>query len=106
VRTVADFKRILTSNPFLKTRNEDPARLYVTFLYRPASQEEWGSLTKPANTADEFAVGEQEVYLFCPTGYGTTKLNNTFFEQKLKISATTRNWNTVNALYTLAQERE
>ena len=103
IRRVEDFRRILDSNPFLTARVEGSARLYVTFLYRQPTQAEWGSLKPPANTQDEFAFGEQEVYLFCPGGYGTTKLNNTFFEKKMGIPTTTRNWNTVNALYALAE---
>ncbi len=51
---------------------------------------------------DEFSVSRQEIFLFCPDGYGRTKLNNTFFERKLKISATTRNWKTVEALHEIA----
>ena len=31
-------------------------------------------------------------------------MNNNFFEQKLKVKATTRNWKTVNKLYELAKE--
>jgi uncharacterized protein (DUF1697 family) len=42
------------------------------------------------------------VYLHCPNGYGTTKINNSFFEKRLKVDATTRNWNTVNKLAELA----
>jgi uncharacterized protein (DUF1697 family) len=37
-------------------------------------------------------------YLYCPNGYGRTKLNNTFFEKKLGVGATTRNWRTVTTL--------
>jgi uncharacterized protein (DUF1697 family) len=54
---------------------------------------------------DEFIIHGKEVYLFCPNGYGKTKFSNTFFENKLNISATTRNWKTVNALYELAERR-
>ncbi len=43
----------------------------------------------------------REVYLHCPNGYGTTKINNTFFEKRLNTVATTRNWNTVNKLAAL-----
>lgn len=39
------------------------------------------------------------MYLFCPNGYGRTKLSNAFFERKLKVPATTRNWKTVTALH-------
>ena len=47
---------------------------------------------------DEFAVVGREVFVHCPNGYGTTKLNNTFFEKRLGVAATTRNWRTVQTL--------
>src|ERR1700740_1199955 len=57
-----------------------------------------------AYASDEFIVVGKTVYLFCPNGYGNTKLNNTFFENKLKVTATTRNWKTINELVTIAAE--
>jgi uncharacterized protein (DUF1697 family) len=54
---------------------------------------------------DEFIIRDKEVYLFCPNGYGKTKFSNTFFEKKLNVSATTRNWKTVNALFEIAERR-
>lgn len=45
--------------------------------------------------SDEFILAGNVAYLFCPNGYGRTKLNNSFFEHKLNVSATTRNWKTV-----------
>ncbi len=36
-----------------------------------------------------------------PNGYGETKLSNNFFEEELKVTATTRNWRTVNALLSM-----
>ncbi len=106
VRHAADFRRILDNNPFLKGRNESPALLHVTFLYSIPSRSQWDQLKPPEGTnRDEFFPGVQEVFLFCPDGYGRTKLSNTFFERKLGMPATTRNWNTVGALYKMAAER-
>ena len=48
---------------------------------------------------DKFVVQGKEIFLYCPAGYGNTKLTNTFLEKKLKVTATTRNWRTVNELY-------
>jgi len=101
-----DFQRIIDRNPFLGDRNEDPAKLHVTFLYRRPDESEWRNLSIPDDEADEFSVGEQEIFLFCPNGYGRTKFSNNFFERKLKVPATTRNWKTVTALAKLATETE
>ncbi len=105
VRDADYFKRVIDNNPFFTKRHEDPARLHVTFLYKIPGQSDMAQLATPKDETDEFSLGEKEIYLFCPNGYGRTKLSNTFFEKKLKIPATTRNWNTVNALFNLAITR-
>jgi uncharacterized protein (DUF1697 family) len=46
----------------------------------------------------------KEIYLYLPEGYGGTKLNNNFFEKKLGLNATTRNWKTVNKLLEIAEK--
>ena len=106
MRDNRDFQRIIEHNAFLSDRNEDPAKLHVTFLYRRPGESERRDLIVPSDQADEFIVGEQEIFLFCPNGYGRTKFSNNFFERKLKVSATTRNWKTVTVLAKLATETE
>ena len=105
VRGIAEFERIITSNPFLTARNEDPAKLHVTFLYRPLAESTLGNVLSPNTDGDEFFVGDQEIFLFCPNGYGRTKLSNNYFERKLKVAATTRNWQTVLALLKIAKDQ-
>ena len=98
LRTQADFQRILTGNPFINPRGEDIEKLYVTFCASPPTAQALQNLTVPTGSADEFQALGIEIYLFCPGGYGRTRLSNNFFESKLNISATTRNWKTVQAL--------
>jgi uncharacterized protein (DUF1697 family) len=104
IRQAHELQRILAGNPFLNDRNEDPSKLYVTFLYQPPPEDGWRKLTPPSGTPDEFAPGKMAIYLLCPNGYGKTKLSNSFFERKLGLPTTTRNWNTVNALYKMTVE--
>jgi uncharacterized protein (DUF1697 family) len=104
IRQTDEIQRILRCNPFLTDRNEDPSKLHVTFYYQSPAETLLAKLTAPGGTTDEFALAEMAVYLFCPNGYGKTKLSNSFFERKLGIPLTTRNWNTVNALYKMAVE--
>ena len=99
IRQAQELKRILAGNPFLNNRNEDPSKLHVTFLYQSPPETAWSKLIPPGGTTDEFAIGELVIYLFCPNGYAKTRLSNSFFERKLGMPVTTRNCNTVNALY-------
>jgi uncharacterized protein (DUF1697 family) len=103
IREPKDFEQIIASNPFLK-RNEDPSKLHVTFLDDSLLGSALSNLAMPNKEGDEFFAGDKGIYLFCPNGYGRTKLSNAFFERKLKVAATTRNWKTVNALYKIALE--
>ncbi len=105
VLDAADLKQTFIANPFLTGRSEDPAKLYVTFLADSPLPEALDNFVPPANTSDEFYIDGDRIYLFCPNGYGRTKLSNAFFERKLKVPATTRNWKTVSALYDMAINR-
>jgi uncharacterized protein (DUF1697 family) len=78
----------------------DPRTLHVTFL---ATAPDPGRVEALQSRADEFGDDRFEVvgasvYLHCPSGYGRTTLNNTFVERALGVTATTRNWRTVQAL--------
>jgi len=100
-----DFRRLIESKPFAKERSENPARVMVTFLYEHPEQAKLDNLNVPENEICEFVIGEQEIYLHCPDGYGRSKLSNNYFEKKLDVIATTRNWKSVNALYDMVNER-
>jgi len=52
---------------------------------------------------EEFVLKGNIIYLYSPQGYGKAKMNNNFFENKLKVTATTRNWKTVNKLLEMAK---
>lgn len=92
---------IQENNPFLKRKEIDLKMLYVTFLAEEPEKENIDKINSAQYLPDEFIMDKMAVYLYCPGGYGNTKLNNNFFENKLKVTATTRNWNTVNKLVEL-----
>ena len=100
VRTLKEMKQVVVANPFLKQKGIDLEKLHVTFL---ADTPKDASPAKGANGPDSFTLIGREVYVHCPEGYGNTKLNNTFFEKQFKVSATTRNWRTVNELVRIGE---
>jgi uncharacterized protein (DUF1697 family) len=102
IRSVDEMKAVIRANPFLKAESPVPGKLYVTFLKEKPLLADIEKINHFDFLPDKFCIIEREVYLDCAGGYGTTKLSNTFFENKLKVKATTRNWNTVNKLLELA----
>ncbi len=95
-------EKIKTNNPFIKDTDKDVAFLYVTFLAEVLTEFDEESIIEKKHSDEEIAFTTNAVYLYCPNGYGKTKLNNNFLEKKLKVQATTRNWKTVNELLKLA----
>ncbi len=99
IRTKAELAKVIAANPFAGV---DLAKVHVTFLANKPEAALVRALADHESPPDEFRVAGREVYLHCPGGYGNTKLNNSFWERRLKVGATTRNWNTVTKLLELA----
>jgi uncharacterized protein (DUF1697 family) len=102
IRTLAEMKKTLSLNPFLNKKGIDTERLYVTFLVETPKQADRKSIERFDCSPDKFIIIDKEVFLQCPLGYGKSKISNNLFENKLKVTATTRNWKTVNTLVELA----
>lgn len=91
-RTAAQFKDTMKKNPFV--RAEKP-RLYFSLL---ASQPEPGLVKELLSTdfsPDKIRVVADIIYTLYDTKYSDSRFNNNFFECKLNIAATTRNFNTM-----------
>jgi uncharacterized protein (DUF1697 family) len=102
IRSRSEMEEILANNPFLKEKDINPDWLHVTFLSGSPRQSDREAVSKYDFSPDRFYLVRNEAYLYCPQGYGNTKISNLFFENRLKVSATTRNWKTVLKLVDLA----
>ena len=102
IRSVQALKNAISNNPFLNKSNVDVEKLHVTFLAEIPSPSALEAISKFNYPPDEFIIVGKDIYLHCPINYGETKLSNSFFENKLKVKATTRNWKTTNKLLELA----
>ena len=95
-------ENVLENNPWKK--ETDTAKLYFTFLVEEPIQENIVKIKKEKYLPDEFSINKKVIYVNVPNGYGRTKLNNNFFENKLKVQATTRNWKTLNKILVIINE--
>jgi uncharacterized protein (DUF1697 family) len=98
---------VASGNP-LAGEGVDDKTLHVTFLSAPVPAAAFAGLPLPAQPGERAVLAADGplagrlVYLRLPHGYGRTKLNNAYFERRLKTPATTRNWRTVLALVELS----
>lgn len=103
VLTIDRLREIVDNNPFLKDSSKDIAFLHATFLASQPLSYNQKDIEDKKQDGEDIVFTDNVVYLYCPNGYGRTKLTNNFLETKLKVSATTRNWKTTNELLTIAQ---
>ena len=102
IRSVEEIKNILKKNPFLKKEGAQIENLCVTFLSEVPSEENLEKIKTCDYSPDLFQIIEDNTFLFIEGKYHKSKLTNNFFEKKLKVSATTRNWKTVLKLLELS----
>ncbi len=98
----SEFNHTLIRNPFVTLSEIDPKFLHVTFLSSLPKEEniqKLGTFLGP----ERFILSERAIYLYLPLGSAKTKLTNTFFESKLKLKATTRNWKSCCELSRMAE---
>ncbi|MEC4007011.1 DUF1697 domain-containing protein [Myroides odoratimimus] len=92
--------RIIKDNPF--TTEENLNRLYINFLESVPHLDGTNMLIGKKADTELLQVTESAVYLVANIGYGKTKITNTLIENKLKVTATTRNYKTCLQIKALA----
>ena len=97
VLSFEDLKNAHTNNPF-PTPKLETTSLHLTILQSTPDSKLVETITDFDAGTDRFIIKDQFVYLCCEGKYHKSKLTNNFFEKKLKVPATTRNWRTVGKL--------
>ncbi|NQX82978.1 MAG: DUF1697 domain-containing protein [Flavobacteriaceae bacterium] len=102
VITADELKIFVEENPFYKLEVSDITKLHLTFLKEKPSEESVLNIETYNCKPDEFVIKDSSAYIYCEEKYHKSKLVNSFFEKKLKMSTTTRNWKTVLKLLELS----
>jgi uncharacterized protein (DUF1697 family) len=105
LRTAEEWEEVINNIPYPPDVVNDEKSIYITFLEEAPTAEQALQLDPAPYSPEQFMIRHRDVYLYLPRGYGRTRLNNNFFEKKLGITATTRNWKTTNKLLELARQR-
>ncbi len=103
VRTTKEWAQSVKQNPFYKD-GVDISHLHLTFLSEAPKEEEKQNAESYNYEPDKFVIQGKDVFIYCEGKYHKSKLTNNFFEKKLKVNATTRNWKTVLKLLELCHK--
>ena len=104
VRTRAQLAAVAKRNPHAKLATE-PKRYQVTFLSKKLPAKVVRELEQAAAPDERVVVAGREVYAWHPKTIARSKLWSKLAGQGLGVTATSRNWTTVEALLELASGR-
>ena len=98
-RTHEQLKRVMEDNPFPSSA---ASRTYFSLFSAPAAAHLTEELARLEFSPDSVRINQDVLYTLYATKHSDSKFNNNFFERKLKVSATTRNFNTMSRLVALS----
>lgn len=93
-----DLEECLKNNPYLKTKDVDTKKLYVAFVSNTLKTESIHELKMSQVKPDEASIDGNKIFIKYAVGAGKTRLDQKYIEKKLNLTATIRNWNTVQQL--------
>jgi uncharacterized protein (DUF1697 family) len=104
IRTPEELRKIISNNPFLCEDNFDPSRNAVMFLSENPMEAQINKVINIDYTPDKFKITGSEIFIYCPNGFGKTKLYTNFFEKKMGVTGTARNLKTIDTILDLAKK--
>lgn len=96
-RTIDEWKKAIENNPYSVDNHK-----IISFTFLSEETKETSIAVNITND-DVYTIVNDMVYMYCPDGFGRTKLTNNLFEKKLKVTATSRNYRTTMKLLELAK---
>lgn len=98
-RTPGQILSILERCPFPAA---DSSRIYFTLLSARPAPEPLHRMLETDFAPDQLRIAADTIYTLYATKYSDSRFNNNYFERKLKVAATTRNFNTLTRLAELS----
>ncbi|PTX90758.1 DUF1697 domain-containing protein [Opitutus sp. ER46] len=104
VRAPAEWREVITRNPFPKETAADPAHVVVYLLKEPPTAPQVRALQAAIAGRERVAADGRHLYAVYPDGIGRSRLTLGVIEKHLGTHGTGRNWNTVGKMAALAAE--
>lgn len=95
VRTAAEWRGVVSGNPFTDEARDDPSHLVTLFTREAPSASEVHALEQAIRGREVIHAVGRQVYAVYPDGIGRSKLTHAVIERALGSPCTGRNWNTV-----------
>jgi uncharacterized protein (DUF1697 family) len=104
IRTAGEVQELAARNPYLREENFNGSKMAVVFLNKVPSAEALKKMEEINFPPDKYCIDGKEIFIYCPNGFGRSKLSTNFFERKLNVFGTARNWKTINSILDIAEK--
>ena len=101
VTTAEYLEETVANNPY---PDVEAKKLFVAYLNEAPAPERIEALNAQDFSPEAYVIDGKRIYLHAALGAAKSKLSNNYFESKLKVKATMRNWNTTNKLIALSRD--
>ena len=98
-RTAEQFRVIFEQNPFVNVEN---TRVYFSVFQECPSREQRDKFLLTDFSPDAVQLIDDTLYTLYNTKHSDSKFTNNFFEKQLKVTSTSRNFNTMGKLVELS----
>ena len=102
-RTAEQFRGIFEQNPFV---NVDNTRVYFSLLHKPPDRDRRERFLLTDFSPVTVQLIGDTLYTLYSTKLSDSKFTNSFFEKQLKVTSTSRNFNTMSKLVELSSVRK
>jgi len=100
IRSIDEIRKAIENNPFAAEQFEDKY-FHLVFLSEKLTQEKAEMLLSNNKDTEKFAVFDREIYCLLREGVANSLLGKKYIDNKLKVSATARNWRTMQKILEL-----
>ncbi|RIA08643.1 uncharacterized protein (DUF1697 family) [Flavobacteriaceae bacterium MAR_2010_72] len=101
IKTHNALQRIFEDCPFSEKIKQNS---YFMLLFVSANKDLVKEISRLSYPEEKFYISNDCIYFHSSKGYGQSKFNNNFFERKLKVIATARNYKTMLKLLSLSAD--
>lgn len=103
VLTHHELKVIIQNNPYVSDKNKEEKKLYIGYLKELPIKVNIDHLASYDYSPETYTLDDKVIYYYAANGAGKAKMTTNFFESKLKVKATMRNWRTSTKLVELSK---
>ena len=75
---VETLRNTIESNPFVNDKAKDTLFMHITFLAEIPKDVDKQIIESKKQVGEEVTLADKVIYIYCPNGYGKTKLNKNF----------------------------